>query len=146
MLSSFLSNSVVYSSDLALADVANVSLFGVGGRTVAKVEKFNLDHVRISKPDNVILELGTNDLSCLPPESVSSALEELVHNLKHNCGVRVVGVCQVIKRSSSLPKMHDFNSRVLKLHKYLTVVLKPVPFCFYWRHTGFWNPSRTAFI
>ena len=52
-LSSFLSNSAAYSSDLALADLANISLFGVGGRTVAKVEKFDLDHVRISKPDIV---------------------------------------------------------------------------------------------
>ena len=31
-LSSFLSNSVSYSSDLALADLTNFSLFGVGGR------------------------------------------------------------------------------------------------------------------
>ena len=145
-LSSFLSNSASYSSDLALADLANVSLFGVGGRTVAKVEKFDLDHVRISKPDIVILELGTNDLTCLPPESVGSALKELVHTLKHNCGVRVVGVCQVIKRSSSPPKMRDFNSRVLKLHKYLKVVLEPVPFCFYWRHIGFWNPSSDIYL
>ena len=96
-LSSFLSHSNIYSHNLGLKDVAEIALLGVGGRTVAKVEKFNLSFVRAWKPDIVILKLGTNDLITFHPESVGSSLEELVQLLYEDCSVNVIGVCQVIK-------------------------------------------------
>ena len=145
-LSSFLSHSNIYSHNLGLQDVAEIALFGVGGRTIAKVEKFDLGFVRAWKPDIVILELGTNNLTKFPPESVGSSFEELVQLLYENCSVKVIGVCQVIKRCPPPPKMLDFNSRVIKLHKYLKVVLEPLQFCFYWRHIGFWNPSSGIYL
>ena len=80
-LSSFLANSHFYSSVFWLNDSVGISLFGVGGRTVDKVIKFDLDIVRTSKPDIVTLELGANDLTSLPPESICSALEELAQLL-----------------------------------------------------------------
>ena len=93
--------------------------FGVGGWTVGKVEKFDFGFVRTTKPDIVILKWGTNDLTTFSPESVGSSPAELVQLLHGNCGVKVIGVCQVIKCCSPLPKMLDFNSRVIKLRKYL---------------------------
>lgn len=66
--------------------------------------------------------------------------------LNQEFGVRVIGVCQVLRRSPPPSKLPDFNSRVLKLHRYLKVVLEPLPFCFYWRHIGFWNPSRNVYL
>ena len=39
------------------------TLVGTGGRTLEKVVKYDLSYVGTSKPDIVILELGTNDLS-----------------------------------------------------------------------------------
>ena len=98
-LSSFLASSRVCASDFGLSDSAGISLFGVGGYTVDKVIQFDLDVVRNSKPDIVILELGTSDLTSLPPVSVSgSALEELVQSLHCEIDARVIGVFQVIKR------------------------------------------------
>ena len=95
-LSSFLPHSDIYSRNLELQNVAEIALFGVGGRTIAKLEKFDLGFVRAWKPDIVILELGTNDLTKFSPESVGSSLEELVQLLYENCSVKVIGVCQVI--------------------------------------------------
>ena len=86
-LSSFLSNSNIYSHNLWLQDVAGIALFEVGGRTSAKVEKFDLGIVRAWKPDIVILELGTNDLIKFSPESFGSSLKELVQLLYENCSV-----------------------------------------------------------
>ena len=145
-LSSFLSHCKTYSHQLGLKDVAEIAFLGVGGRTVAKVEKFNLNFVRDWKPDNVILELGTNDLTTFSPECVGSSLEELVQLLYENCSVKAIGVCQVIRCCPPPPKMLDFNSRVIKLHKYLKVVLEPLQFFFYWRHIGFWNPSSGIYL
>lgn len=150
-VSSFLSYSNIYSHNLGLKDVAEIALFGVGRRTVMKVEKFALGFVSGWKPDIVILELGTNNLTTSSPESVGSSLEELVQLLHENCSVKVIEVCQVIKYCPLSPKMLDFNSRVIKLHKYLKVVLQPLQFCFYCGMLGFGTQavafnSRTVFI
>ena len=145
-LSSFLSHFNIYSHNLGLQDVAAIAFLVVGGRTTAKVEKFDLGFDRAWKPDIVILELGTNDLTKFSPESVGSSLEELVQLLYENCSVKVIGVCQIIKRCPPKPKMLDFNSRVIKLHKYLKVVLEPLQFCFYCGKIGFWNPSSGIYL
>jgi hypothetical protein len=46
-------------------------------------------------PDIVILEIGTNDLSLLPPEVVGSEIEDLVSLLQQTYHVKVVCVCLV---------------------------------------------------
>lgn len=64
--------------NLALQGTVFVQWHGTGGRTVAKLRAFDLSKVHSSSPDIIILEVGTNDLSHLPPEVVGSAIEELV--------------------------------------------------------------------
>ena len=49
--------------DFDIANPMNLRWHGVGGRTVAKVIRYDLEIVRQFSPDIVILQLGTNDIS-----------------------------------------------------------------------------------
>ena len=80
---------------------ATVCFHGVGGRTVRKLRTYDLHVVRRLKPDVIILELGTNDLTNLSPEVVGSEIEELVSLLLETFSVRVICVCHVIPRGIS---------------------------------------------
>ena len=54
-------------------------------------------------PDVISLEIGKNDLSFTCPETVGSAIEDLVRLLSSKFSVRVIiiGVCHVIPRGIS---------------------------------------------
>ena len=90
--------------------------FGVGGRTVNKIKQCDLANVSRFAPDVVILEIGTNDLCNDPPETVRSQIDELVELLLNHFSVRVVGVCEVIKRAEPV-----FDQKVEVLNRYLSV-------------------------
>lgn len=117
--------------DLAfgLEGSVSVRLSGVGGRTVDKLRRFDLDRIRSFAPDIVILELGTNDLSALAPEIVGSAIDDLVHLLQDSFSVRAIGWCCVIPRGISYP-----------------VVFDPVPRVFCWRHSVFNHPAKDLYL
>ncbi len=53
-----------------MASSGDVSLKSIGSRTVDNVFAHDIEWLKGGKPDILILELGTNDLSCLPPEVV----------------------------------------------------------------------------
>ena len=57
---------------------ASVCLHGIGGRTVQTLRANDLHAVRDLAPDIAILEIGSNDLLKLPPQTVGSAIEDLV--------------------------------------------------------------------
>ena len=85
-----------------LPESANVSLYGTGGRTVEKL-LYDLIFVLNFRPDIILLESGTNDLSHSAPEVVGSKIEEFARLLRDQYKVRVVGVCQMIDRKVRLP-------------------------------------------
>ena len=91
-----------------------VRLIGVGGRTIQKLRQHDLITVRHFRPDIVILELGTNDLTKCQPEVIGSQLEELVRELLNKFSVRVVGVCKVIPRACE-----DFNKKAKIFNRYI---------------------------
>ena len=105
----------------------------IGRRTIAKTVKFDLPILHSFRPDIVIVQLGTNDLTSCPPLRVGSALEDFVHLLHDSYGVRGVCVCQTIRRRAA----DVFNQRVDILTRYLRVVLEPIPYAIYWGHRGF---------
>ena len=114
---------------------------GVGGRTVLKTVQFDLSVVELFKPDIVILQLGTNDLSHLPAVNVGSAIEDLTRSLHDLLNVKCVCVCQTIYRTGA----PNFNKNVILLNRYLKVVLEPIPYAIFWRHKGFWR-AKTNFM
>ena len=85
-------------------------------------------------PDVIILELGSNNLVELSPQTVGSELESLVRELYEIDSVQFVVVGQVLRRHTL--NSVEYNFKVGKLHQYLKVVLEPLPFCYYWRHRG----------
>ena len=104
----------------------------------------NFDVVCTIVPDIIILELGTNDLVKLSPQTVGSALESLVQDLYDTCSVKFVVVGQVLRRFTE--DSVNFNCKVGKLHQYLKVVLEQLPNCYYWRHRGFWNCKHNLYL
>ena len=86
------------------------------------------------------MELGSNYLVKLAPEILGSELENLVRDLHDVHSVEVVVVGQVLWRCT--PDSEGYNCKVGKLHRYLKVMLEHLPFCYYWRHRGFWNCKR----
>ena len=81
----------------SLSDIADIHFHGVGGRTIGKFRKFDLEVVRQIAPKIIILELGSNDLVKLAPETVGSELENLVRDLHDLHSVEVVVVGQVLQ-------------------------------------------------
>ena len=121
--------------DLSLQITApsDITWHGIGGRTVAKTIKFDLHVVRSTRPDIVIVQLGTNDLPFQSPLQVGSELEDFVRLLQDSYGVKFVCVCQTIRRRSATA----FNKNVDLLTRYLRVVLQSIPYAIYCCHRGF---------
>ena len=117
----------------SLSDIADIHFYGVGGRTIGKFRRFDLEVVRQIAPKVIILELGSNDLVKLAPETVGSELENLVRDLHDVHSVEIVVVGQVLRRRT-------------RVHQFLKVVLEQLPFCYYWRYRGFWNCKRDLYL
>ena len=139
-----------------LHTIADIHFHGVGGRTIKKFRKFDLAVVRQIAPKVIVLELGSNDLvnlsgagparpgGRLSPQTVGSELENLVRELHEAYSVEFVVVGQVLRRRTR--DADECNCKVGKLHQYLKVVLEQLPFCYYWRHSGFWNSKRDLYL
>ena len=51
----------LYSRDLQLVHTCEVEIFGIGGRTVDKTIRFDLNTIRGTAPNVIVLEMGSND-------------------------------------------------------------------------------------
>ena len=93
-------NAPDYHLNLNLTDSVTVQWHGVGSRTIAKVRQFDLVEVIRFRPDIVFLQIGTNDLAQrgMTPLTVGSAIEDFVHLLHDEYGVRLICVGQTIRR------------------------------------------------
>ena len=101
------------SLDFHLQGTAKVHLYGLGGLTMSKLRQRDLSFVSSFASNIVILEIGTNDLAAVQPEVVGSVIEELVHFLREDMSICVVGVCEVIPHGQSYPRAVNFNQSCL---------------------------------
>jgi len=63
---------------ITLSDIADIHFYGVGGRTIEKFRNFGFRVMCQIAPKIIILELGSNDLVKVVPETVGSELGKLV--------------------------------------------------------------------
>ena len=126
-----------------LPDVS-IKPHGIGGQAVDKLIQYDFGYVYVQKllPNMVILEAGTNDLPSMRPETVGSKLDDLVHLLLGVASFQVIGVCLV----SDWAAYPEFNSKVMILNQYLTVVLDGMHNVFSWRHRCFTHPAIPPFL
>ena len=118
-----------------------VKFYGYGGLTVAWALNSRLSCVESFRPDIIIVELGTNDLTRFGPAEVGSNLE-FARNHHANYGVKLVCVNHILFRAQS----PLFNAKVRVLNRYLNAVLEQLPFAIFWCHRGFWNCANNFYL
>ena len=121
----------------------NVRLFGIGGRTVTKLRSFDLGKVSSYRPDILLLEVGTNDISLAhkSAQSVGSEIEEFTTLILDRFGVKVIGVFLTIPRADEV-----LNSKAKRLNQYLKVVLGDRKNIFVWGHRNLMKPANTVLL
>ena len=129
------SHSNDFNVNFRLAESVVTRWHGVGVRTVAKTLQFDLPVVSSFGTDIVIFQLGSNDLVTFSPLHVGSIIEDFVRLLHASYGVKLVCVCQTLRRDNA----PVFNSKVGLLTRYLRVLLEPLPYAIFWGHRSFWK-------
>ena len=124
-----------------LSGVADVFMYGIGGRTAKTLQLHDLHVVSHIMPQIVILEVGTNGLTNMPPEVVGSDIEDLIVALKTLYSVEIVVLCHVIPHGTSAPNPAMFRDRAKILKQYLSVVLEPLDGVLCWCHRAFTRPD-----
>ena len=96
--------------------VREVEIFGTGGRTVDKTIRFNLDAIRSSAPDIVVLDMGSYD-ACEQDsgaETIASSLVALTELLISECKLQFIVVCHILPRKH--PPFEEYNDRVRQIN------------------------------
>ena len=63
-----------YDLNLGLSNICSIIFHGIGGRTVDKMIKHDLDKIRSAAPNIVVLELGSTDLCDKDSDPETTAL------------------------------------------------------------------------
>lgn len=122
-----------------------VSILGIGGRTVEKIIQNDLGQIRTISPRIIVLEIGSNDL-CDTKDTVASIVNRIVdfvYRLHQDFSVEMVMLCQVIPRRSE--PFNGYNQAVLDFNKGITDALSAVTFAKTWRHRGLYCPPSNIY-
>ena len=123
----------------------NVKTIGIGGRTVDKLIKFDLQAIRGTAPNVVILDIGSNDLcdEQAAPDLVALSILALVEILLKDLQLQCLVLCQVLPRENQ--PFAEYNDRVWRLNGLLREAVKSIHGVKFWLHRGLCNPSHNIF-
>lgn len=119
----------------------SIRLFGEGGRTVQKIKQHDWQTIQHYSPDIILLEIGANDLSILPPETVGSQIDDLVSEILRVQAAQIIGVAKITRQQSLV-----FNNSAAILNQYLEVVLGEKESVFVWAHRGLLDPQNQKLL
>ena len=130
--------------NLGLSNVCSIVFLGIGGRTVDKMIRNDLDKIRSAVPDIVVLELGSNDLcdKVSDPETITLSIVALAELLITELSLRIITVCEVTARQNE--PFAGYNVKAALLNSHLRESLRVIPAAKCWQHRGLINPTNNA--
>ena len=127
-----------YRRDLNLSEVCDVESFGVGGRTVDKMIRLDLEVIKGTPPMSWFWRSARMIFATVIAMRTRLRFTEL---LIKSLSLPLVVVCQI------LPRMHTpfdgYNERVQKVDTLLQ--LQNVNSAKFWRHRGLVNPDKNVY-
>ena len=136
----------LYSRDLQLVHTCEVEIFGIGGRTVDKTIRFDLNTIRGTAPNVIVLEMGSND-ACerdSDAETIASSLVALTGLLISECKPQFIVVCQILPRKQ--PPFEEYNDRVRQINTLVSEALLHIKQAKFWRHCDLIDPSADIYL
>ena len=136
----------LYRRDLQLFNTSEVKIFGTGGRTVDKTIRFNLNTIRGTAPNVVVMEMGSNDACDMDSdaETIASSLVALTELLISECKLQFIAVCQILPRKH--PPFKEHNERVYQINTSVGEKLLHVERTKFWRNRGLIDPLANKYI
>lgn len=133
-----------YDLNLGLSNICSIIFHGIGGRTVDKMIKHDLDKIRSAAPNIVVLEPGSSDLcdKDSDPETIALSIVALAELLLTELSLRFIAVCEVTARQNE--PFVGYNDRTALLNGYLRESLRIIPTAKCWQHRGLINPTNNA--
>ena len=129
--------------DFKLKHRTCVKFFGIGGRTVDRsFEHDDIEVIKSLKPDLLVLEMGTNDLTSLSPMIVRDKLVILIRSLLSLPTIKCVVWCAIIPRGRQFKNAHIFNASASVLNDLMAEALATLSNVILWRHHRFSSDDR----
>lgn len=134
-----------YTHTFDLESTCTVKTIGTGGRTVDKLIKYDLQDIRDTVSNVVILDIGSNDLcdEQSDPDTVALSIIALVEILIKDLKLRCLVLCQVLPRKKQ--PFTEYNERVWQLNGLLKEAVKGIQGAKFWIRRGLCNPSQNIF-
>ena len=90
-----------------------IQFSGYPGASVEALIQLGLSDVYDFEPDLVILDIGSNNLSSSPPETVANVIVSLVNSLLYTTNIKKVVVLQVLHRlTPTVPVCHKIDINI----------------------------------
>ena len=134
-----------YSGTFGVDSTCTVKTIGMWGRTVDKLIKFDLQTIRGTVPNVVILDIGSKYLynERADPDTVALSILALVGVLLKNLHLQCLVLCKVFPRKNQ--PFQEYNERVWHLNGLLRKAVKGIHWAKFWLHRSLCNPSCNIF-